>query len=231
MHAYSQSYLSDARENMAEMTWFVDRHTTLELDAFWLLFIASGLAREFAHGSPRALAGRSGVELAAEVFDRMGIAYDPEEVRLRVREDESCAFGRTPAYWCGWVLAFYQWHSGLSFRRIHAEASFEWLLRAYPTLHETSELHVAQVLDERLGAQGRQRALKQLRLASGLSQSQLARAAGVGIRAIQQYEQGSKDINKAAVSTVVALARTLHCEVEELLEPVPSCSYELVELP
>jgi len=33
------------------------------------------------------------------------------------------------------------------------------------------------------------------------------------------YEQRRKDLGKAAVSTVLALARTLGCRIEDLLEP------------
>ena len=36
---------------------------------------------------------------------------------------------------------------------------------------------------------------------------------------IQMYEQRRKDLGKAAVSTVLALARTLGCRIEDLLEP------------
>ena len=52
----------------------------------------------------------------------------------------------------------------------------------------------------------------------GLSQRELAEASGVNIRTIQQYETGAKDINKASVKNVVAMARALHCDVEDLME-------------
>lgn len=56
-------------------------------------------------------------------------------------------------------------------------------------------------------------------LRAGLSQSGLARRSGVTLRSIQMYEQRRKDLGKAAVSTVLALARTLGCRIEDLLEP------------
>ena len=46
----------------------------------------------------------------------------------------------------------------------------------------------------------------------------LAEKSGVHIRNVQQYEQRAKDINKAAVITLVALAKSLNCEIENLLE-------------
>ena len=56
------------------------------------------------------------------------------------------------------------------------------------------------------------------RKAAGLSQRQLADRAGVSVRALQHYEQGSLDINKAAAEQVYRLARALGCSIEELLD-------------
>ena len=62
-------------------------------------------------------------------------------------------------------------------------------------------------------------ALKAAREAAGLSQSQLANKSGVNVRIIQHYEQGFKDINKAAVVTVLKLAEALECEVKDIINP------------
>jgi len=43
-------------------------------------------------------------------------------------------------------------------------------------------------------------------------------ASGVSLRMIQFYEQKQNDINKAQVTVVLSLARTLGCDVEDLLE-------------
>ena len=60
--------------------------------------------------------------------------------------------------------------------------------------------------------------LKRIREKTGLSQSGLAEKSGVNIRMIQYYEQGVKDINKAAVITVLKLADALGVDVRELIE-------------
>lgn len=60
--------------------------------------------------------------------------------------------------------------------------------------------------------------LQTIRKASGLSQSQLADLSGVNLRSLQYYEQGAKDLNKAAAETVFALARALGCTMEVLLD-------------
>lgn len=61
--------------------------------------------------------------------------------------------------------------------------------------------------------------LQERRKAAGLSQSQLADLVeGLSLRTLQHYEQGSKDINKAAASTVHRLAVVLGCRVEDLID-------------
>ncbi|MCL2815351.1 MAG: helix-turn-helix transcriptional regulator [Oscillospiraceae bacterium] len=60
--------------------------------------------------------------------------------------------------------------------------------------------------------------LKKLRKTAGLSQSQLAKEAGVSLRSIQMYEQRSKDVNKAQAITLAKIARVLGCDIEDLLE-------------
>ncbi|WP_090527236.1 helix-turn-helix domain-containing protein [Pseudobutyrivibrio sp. UC1225] len=50
----------------------------------------------------------------------------------------------------------------------------------------------------------------------GLSQSELAREAGINLRTLQQYEIGAKDINKAAAATVLSLSKVLKCRPEDL---------------
>lgn len=60
--------------------------------------------------------------------------------------------------------------------------------------------------------------LKTYREKAGLSQSQLADASGVNLQMIQKYEMGVKDINKAQAGTLLKLAKTLNCTIEDLLE-------------
>ena len=60
--------------------------------------------------------------------------------------------------------------------------------------------------------------LKELRTASGLSQSGLAEKSGISVRMIQQYEQGIRDINKAQAIAVYRLAEALSCNVADILE-------------
>lgn len=55
------------------------------------------------------------------------------------------------------------------------------------------------------------------RCAAGLSQSQLAEKSGVSVRVLQNYEQGTRDLKKAAAETVLRLAQAVGKTVEDLL--------------
>ena len=59
--------------------------------------------------------------------------------------------------------------------------------------------------------------LQEYRKRLGMTQLQLAKAAGVNIRTLQQYEAGTKSIKKAAAETVFSLAAVLECQPEELV--------------
>lgn len=59
--------------------------------------------------------------------------------------------------------------------------------------------------------------LQKLRLAAGLSQSQLAKAAGINVRTLQHYEQGSKDLNTARITTLLKLCNALKCALSDIL--------------
>lgn len=60
--------------------------------------------------------------------------------------------------------------------------------------------------------------LKKHRERAGITQAELSLRTGVNLRTLQDYEQGSKPINKAAAITVYRIAKALGVNVEDLLE-------------
>lgn len=92
------------------------------------------------------------------------------------------------------------------------------LLRMYPTLHEASEEKFIDVMIEWERRKDLPTQLQRMRRIAGYSQRLLSEKSGVSLRMIQQYEQGAKDINKATGTNLLALARTLGCRMEELME-------------
>lgn len=209
-HAYNENYLDDAMENMGEMVDYAVNVCHMDIEEFWKLFLASGWADEFAKGSPKAVCGMSGTEMAYEVFDKSGISDMEFPIQIE--------YERSREYWSGWILAYYQWLTGKKFQDIYKGLNMRELQRLYPTLHEASEEKFVEVANRIIAKNTTATKLQQLRKNSGYSQSELAERSGVNKRMIQQYETGAKDINKAAGTTLLALARVLGCEVEDLLE-------------
>ena len=60
--------------------------------------------------------------------------------------------------------------------------------------------------------------LQEKRIAAGLSQSQLAKAAGVAVGVLQHYEQGTRQIDGAKIETLADLAAALGCKIADILE-------------
>ena len=60
--------------------------------------------------------------------------------------------------------------------------------------------------------------LKEIRQAKGLSQSKLAEKAGLNVRTLQHYEQGSKTFDHARLDTILKCAIALGCKIEDILD-------------
>jgi transcriptional regulator with XRE-family HTH domain len=59
--------------------------------------------------------------------------------------------------------------------------------------------------------------LKALREDRGLSQSQLAAAADISTRVLQNYEQGVRDLNGAKLVTLLKLCNALECKLADIV--------------
>ena len=212
MHAFADTYLPDAMRNLAEAFDYAANACGVPVNDFGNAFLASGLAAVWESGSPKVLSGLSGTELVREALSRCGQVRSWPAPRVD-------AMGRTPEYWCGWVLAYYQWKCARPFSEIFAALPPADVVRLYHPLHEASEDTFADRADAIVRRVLPDTRLRRQRLAAGHSQSELAALSGVNIRNIQQYEQRAKDINRAAAASLQSLARALGCRIEELLEP------------
>ncbi len=211
IRAYAENYLFHARNNFGRMLDVGVNHLNCPLKKFYQRFLAVSLSRRFADGEPNALVGHSGIELAFEVL--------PGSLQNDTANHRHFLLEATPEYWTGWALAYYQWLRGWSFQEIDGFAPIELVRELYHPYHEMDIRHFVEVLDEWYHAKCHASRLKSARIAAHLSQSQLAKVSGVPLRTIQQYEQRQKNINAGRADAVLALARTLHCEPAQLLEP------------
>jgi DNA-binding transcriptional regulator YiaG len=207
--AYNSLYLEDAMNNLGTMLDCAVHAAQCDLLVFYEMFLSSGVASQIEAGNPRYLSGMSGMELMQLVLEKSSdktlpiVNYVP--------------FDRTPEYWAGWVLAYYQWYSIYSFSFIQRNGlSISAVLSLYPTLHEADLSKFVQTADtliqQHLDTQKSR--LKTIRKQSRFTQKELAELSGVTLRMIQAYEQGDQDISKAEAQTVFALARVLGCAPE-----------------
>ena len=209
-NAYDEKYLDDAMRNLGEAFDYAIGSCSISEDEFMNLFIASGYADGFGKGNPRLVSGLSGTELVMEVLTKAGIDKEYPEVQTEI--------DFSPEYWCGWILAYYQWKTGRPFRDVHENISCREVLKLYSVLHEADEEKFVDTVNGMIERKNAQAKLQQQRKKCGYSQKELAEKSGVNLRTLQQYEVKSKEINKASVQTVMALANVLGCRVEDLLE-------------
>lgn len=206
------SYVRDwAMSNMGEMVEYCIEACNEKPDRFFQMFQVSGIAEEWERGNIVFILGRSGTELYMDVCDRIGIKKTDWPAAL-IRMEEGVN------YWMGRILAYVQWETEWPFQEILTYLSFDELASQYQELHnmfveEAGRRLIDFILNKRQGSR-----LKIHRNRMGLSQRGLAEQSGVNVRTIQQYEIGSKDINKASVTTVLELSRALCCDIEDLLE-------------
>lgn len=207
IHAYDKNYLPKAQTLMGVMFHFAAYDLNIPLESFYDKFLYSKISSNFELGDSSILGGKSGVELTIEIIndENKVIYYQP-------------FFDRTPEYWCGWALAYFQWYSGLKFIQINKYISIREILEMYNPYHE---MDISQFCDHMITLYNSRKPssnLKLKRLEANLSQSELSKLSDVPVRTIQQYEQKQKNINKANAETVIKLAKVLNCSILDLIE-------------
>lgn len=65
--------------------------------------------------------------------------------------------------------------------------------------------------------------LQELRISAGLSQSQLAKKAGISVRALQAYESnnkqtGGRSFDSARLKTILKVCVALDCSISDIVE-------------
>lgn len=210
-HSYSKIYLNDAMQNLAVMFDYAVRLLKYDSDQFFLYFIQSEVAQKFGHANPKYIAGMSGIELAQNVLTKIGTAPKfPADPKIKQGKE----------FWLGWVLAYYQWYSGLKFSDLQEYGLVPSEILSRYILHEadiSKFVSVANkiILANKAAAPTR---LQKIRKAQGLTQKQLSDLSGVSLRMIQLYEQRQNDINQASGQTINNLARALCCNFYEIME-------------
>jgi len=237
-HAYDSVCLDRAADTLGRMLDYSVYSLHYDIGTMLDLFIASGVAALFERGDIRVIAGMSGIELSYEVLEKSGIVFERTQPRYTK--------GLSPEYWYGHALAHTQWETCLSFEDITNSFSSSAFITGYGrnrlAFLESLPLDISETKrSEMIRDFGKQYAdkavsglvsslspakgagsagdtpLKKMRIKNGLSQSGLAKASGVPLRTIQQYEQRQKDLAKARAEYLIALSRVLGCDPSRLI--------------
>jgi DNA-binding XRE family transcriptional regulator len=201
IHAYSEIYLDDAMNTLAEV--FSYTPDARQADVLFQRFVMSGIAYQFGKGNPRYLNMPSQALFYEIVGDSMPLIYPR-------------GMGRSPQYWCGYVLAYYQWYTGLSFMEIGKFLPPSKIISMYNPLHEAPIEKFVEIANSIVLR--KETRLAMYRKNAKLSQNDLARLSGVSLRSIQLYEQRKLDINYANAIRLYKLSKILGCNMEDLIE-------------
>ena len=210
--AYNELYLDDAMHNLADMVEYAVCELGFDPDEFFGWFVSSGIASKFEKGNPKYITGMSGVELAEVVLNKINVTYISKEASHNIDKGKE--------YWAGWILAYYQWITGMRFEdMIRNGLSLSTVMSMY-VLHEADESKFVENANEIIARhkENRNTRLQEIRKSRGFTQQQLSDASGVKVRMIQLYEQRQNDLSKARFEVVLSLAKALGCEIEDLID-------------
>ena len=208
--AYQEIYLSKAQAALGDAFDYAINTCHIPGPDFVKLFTASSVSKRMENGEPALLAGKSGIEIAADVL--------LETTGKHPETEPQDHFGRSREYWIGWAVCYYQWFSARSYSDIFSVVPYNDLADMYYTLHEADITKFVDIVDEKIRAHFKDTNLKRIRNTYGCTQAELAKRSGVTLRSIQMYEQRNKDINKASADALYRISKILGCSMESLLE-------------
>jgi DNA-binding transcriptional regulator YiaG len=242
IRAYDEILLDRAADSLGSMLDFAAHSLHIDANSMLTLFTASGTAARFGCGDIRMTLGMSGPELAYEVLYSSGLSYERTPPRHTMSQSAEYWFGHSVAL-AQWQLGvrFEELKNSISLKFSDFQSDYiagrtKMLDELPQDISEEERARAARrfggafsesFADEIIykmssmvsaGKSQKMTRLKSARLKSGLSQSKLAKAAGIPVRTIQQYEQRQKDLGKARAEYIIKLARVLNCEPSSLLE-------------
>ncbi len=212
IHAYSELYLEEMQGDMGLVFDLAVNVLHYDINEFNEIFINSTIAKKIEYGDSSVLAGKSGIEMLYDVLDKHGDKYRD------IQQKDIDIWSRSPQYWVGWILCYYQWYTAISFLEIYKTVTAKDIEDMYMPYHEMDESQFVDEINRRRSDIRAMTYLKYFRQKAGYTQQQLADLTDVPVKTIRQYEQGQKNINKASAETVIKFSRVLCCQPFDLLE-------------
>ncbi len=210
IRAYNELYIDSAQRTLGDAFDFAIVTLCIDPSDFEKMIVKSDAIIQFESGNPAYVCGINGCELARKVITQSGYSFKdkPDEMYM----------DKSPEYWCGWILAYYQWFTDRHFKEILSAVKINDLLKMYPVFHEMDEIKFVEAMNKRIEKLYPLTKLRMFRENCGLSQSELARLADIPLRQIQMFEQRQRDINKTQAITLYKLSKALHCDMDNLIE-------------
>ena len=210
IHAYDEEYFESARRIMGDLFDFAMVTAGVSPETLQKMMITSSSIRQFEKGNPAYVAGMTGCELFIKMVEESGLS-------IKIPAEEMY-LDKSPEYWSGWAIAFYQWYSGKTFERIFEYIDIEELLNMYPVFHEMDIMQFVDEVDKKIASGSIGTRLSIIRKYAGLTQKELSEISDVPLRQIQLFEQRQRDINKCQAETLLRLSKALKCDIEDILE-------------
>lgn len=211
-HPYSAEELPHTIRTLGKAFEFAEKCLPEGAAGFYRRFANSSVAATCTGPDAHPEIGGSAIELVLDVNEDASIdTLLMNEKRLSKQET-----GRLR--WEAELLCRYQWETGLPFPAVLRTLTEERLRALHADHAELPPAEVVQRISVPETHESTATNLARIRRERGLSQAGLAKASGVTLRSIQQYEQRKKDISHAQARSVLALAQALSCTMEELLE-------------
>ena len=162
MNAYSELYVEKAQIALGDMLHYAVYDLRMEASRFYKMFLSSGIARSFGRGVPKYTVGMSGVELAQDIVHVITDEYpdvEPEYTDYK-----------TPEYWAGWAVAYYEWWTATPFDRIEEIVPVSEIIEMYDPLHEADIMKFVDVMNTRMQQRHEDSRLARLRAYAEMSQ-------------------------------------------------------------
>ena len=205
--AYNIYYVLLAQHNLAIFLDYSVNYLHFPLHDIWNRFLSSKICDKFMDADPQVMAGRSGIEL---VFDVLG--------KEAINVPEYTSIDKSPEYWLGYYLAYFQWRVNLSFRQLEKYIKIEEILEMYHPYHEMDLENFIIDLGKKYNERKGKTNLEIFRKELNMSRADLSKQSNVPVRTIEHYEQRVVDINNASSKYIISLAKALYKKPEELLE-------------
>lgn len=241
--AYDNICLKRASDTLGRMLDYSVYSLHYDIALMMDLLTASGLAALFERGDIRVIAGMSGIELAYEVLEKSGLSYERTTPRhtISLSAEYWCGCVLANIQWASSqpFVRIMKSFSAAAFTAEFGMKRIEYLdslpldistderaekllaFGADRAAEAVTEFMSACTYSSDVSASDRLKAgdspLKKMRIKNSLSQNQLAKACGIPVRTIQQYEQRQKDLSKARAEYLIALSRALNCDPSRLI--------------